>query len=144
MSNVTIPQEQWLKIRDFLRDCPDCYVGHQDDCKRFIEAVLWIARSGGQWRSLPHQYGNWNSVYKRFARWCDRGIWERMLAHFADEPEMESLIIDSTTVRAHHSAAGAPHKKGGNSHRRSVGVGADSARRSTSMSTEMATHSDSR
>ena len=112
MSNVTIPQEQWPKILDFLRDRPDCYVGQEDDCKRFIEAVLWITRSGGQWRLLPQQYGNWNSVYKRFARWCDRSIWERMLDHFADEPDMEFLIIDSTIVRAHTAPRERPIKRG--------------------------------
>ena len=112
MSSVTICTEQWSKIVDFLRECPDVYVGQEDSCKRFIEAIVWITRSGAQWRLLPAEYGRWNSIYKRFARWCDRGVWERMHEHFTEEPDMEYLIIDSTVVRAHQCAAGAPEKRG--------------------------------
>ena len=105
--------DQWNKICDFLRDCPNVYVGSEEDCRRFIEGVLWISRTGAPWRDIPSKYGNWNSVYKRFARWCDQGIWERLFAHFSDDPDMEFLIIDSTVVRAHPCAAGASKKNGG-------------------------------
>ena len=47
---------------------------------------------------------------KRFARWCDQGVWEQMLVHFADDPNMENGLIDSTIVRAHPCAAGAQNK----------------------------------
>ena len=112
MSSVTISPKQWPKILQFLRECPDAYVGGEDRCKLFVEAILWITRSGAQWRLLPAEYGKWNTIYKRFARWCDRGVWERMHQHFIEEPDMEYLIIDSTVVRAHQCAAGAPEKRG--------------------------------
>lgn len=112
MTTVHLTDEQWMKIRAFLRHDPRTYLGTDDRaCRRFVEAVLWIDRSGAQWRLLPAEYGNWNSVYKRFARWCDQGVWERMLAHFADDPDMEHGILDSTIVRAHACAAGAEKKR---------------------------------
>ena len=113
MSNVKLPAEQWDRILDFLRGCAGLYVAQEEDCQRFVEAVLWINRSGAQWRLLPAEYGNWNSVYKRFARWADKGVWEQMLQHFSGDPDLEYLIIDSTVVRAHPCAAGGAPKNGG-------------------------------
>lgn len=112
MTTAKLPDKKWTKIVKFLRDDPRAYVGNEEDCRRFVEAVLWIDRTGAQWRFLPEKYGNWNSVYKRFARWCDHGVWERMLTHFANDPDMENGMIDTTIVRAHAARQGLKKKRG--------------------------------
>jgi transposase len=113
MSTIRIQDALWTKILTFLRTCSGVYVGQGAACRLFLEGVLRVTRSGAQWRLLPERYGNWNSVYKRFARWCDKGIWEHMHQHFADDPDMEYLILDSTVVHAHPCAAGALQASGG-------------------------------
>lgn len=80
------------------------------DNRLFVEAVLWIVRTGSPWRDLPEGLGSWNSVFRRFSRWSAKGVWHRIFAAMADDPDFEYLIIDSTIVRAHQHAAGA--KKG--------------------------------
>ena len=124
MRTITLADEQWTKIHAFLRTCSRIYIGPEDECRRFVEGVLWVLRSGAQWRLLPAEYGNWNSVYKRFARWCEHGVWEQMMAYFGDDPDLENVMLDGTIVRAHPCAAGATKK------RRSTGAsaGAESGR----------------
>ena len=132
MSTVELEAEQWRKILKFLQGNPKVYVSKPKACKRFIEGVLWMTRSGAQWRLLPKEYGHWNSVYKRFDRWSQRGIWDEMFKYFANDPDMERVMIDSTIIRAHASAAGAPKAKGGKRSRRSATAVVGSAANFTS------------
>lgn len=76
-----------------------------DDNRRFLNAVLYVARTGIPWRDLPERYGKWNSVWKRYDRWCAKGVWEAM-AEILGEPDLDELQLDSTTVKAHQSSAG--------------------------------------
>jgi transposase len=114
VTNIKLTHQQWNKILEFLRTRSDLYVGQPLTCKHFVTGVLWMTRSGAQWRLLPKKYGEWNAVYKRFDRWSERGIWTAMFEHFASQPDMESIMIDATIVRAHSSAAvkkGIPRRK---------------------------------
>ena len=130
MSTITFREDEWRKIYAFLQNHPRAYASQEADCRRFLEAVLWITRSGAQWRLLPEKYGSWNSVYKRFARWCAHGVWEDMHQHFVDDPDMENLILDSSVIRAHPCAAGAAKKRAAKPNRPSAAAGAGSVPKS--------------
>lgn len=111
MSTRTLSDSQWNKAYSYLKAIPNIYIGREANCRRFMEAIYWIARTGAPWRDLPPDLGKWNSVFKRFGRWADRGIWQTLHENSIDDPDMEWLILDSTIVRAHPCAAGAPKKK---------------------------------
>ena len=93
----------------------------------FIEAVLYIARTGIPWRDLPREFGRWDAVYNRFRRWEGRGIWRHLWERLHHEGchLAQHLFIDSTVVRAHQHAAGARKKPAAKRHRlwAALGVG---------------------
>lgn len=126
--------DQTAKLIAYLRSHPRAYVGQEASCERFLNGVLWMARSGAQWRELPAHYGYWNSVYKRFSRWGEAEIWSDLFEHFAEDPDLEWLMLDSSIVRAHACAAGASKKTVGKPPKRSVAVRVASAPSSTSWS----------
>src|SRR5476651_2513228 len=79
----------------------------------FLEALLYLNRTGTPWRDLPAELGAWDGVYMRFRRWTGRGIWQRVWQGLQAEPfaAAREVLMDSTTIGAHHHAAGAPKKK---------------------------------
>ena len=106
MNRVVLTDEQWVTISAFLAAHPRVYVGRPEACWRFLNAVLWVLRSGAQWRLLPVELGRWNSVFKRFSRWSERGVWTDLHRQVADDPDLQEVFLDSTIVRAHACAAG--------------------------------------
>ena len=80
--------------------------------REFVEAVLYLNRTGCPWRDLPAALGYWHAVYMRFRRWEERGVWQRLWKGLQAEPfaQARALFVDSRTVRAHHHAAGVPKK----------------------------------
>jgi transposase len=106
----TLSDAQWARIEALVPGKAGDSGATGRDNRLFMDAVLWIARTGAPWRDLPHEFGNWNSGWRRFDRWSRAGVWERLLEALAEDPDFESVIIDATVVRAHQHAAGA---KGG-------------------------------
>jgi transposase len=88
---------QWVRASSSLLPGKPGDPGRSGDNNRlFVDAVIWLARTGSPWRDLPPFFGKWNSVWKRFRRWAKAGIWERILAALADDRDFESIIIDGT------------------------------------------------
>ena len=133
-----IRADQFERVYGLLRQERKIHTKQREKVRQFLEGIFWVTRSGAQWRFLPAEYGEWNSVYKRFARWGDLGVWGRLLEGVADDPDLQAVLIDATVVRAHACAAGAPQKTAGRRRKRSGARAAASAPRSMSWSTPSA------
>jgi transposase len=102
MDRFVLRDDQWDRIKDLLPGkAGDCGVTAKDN-RLFTQAVLWMGRTGAPW----------HNVYVRFERWRETGVWQRVSTAVSRDPDMEELMIDSTIVRAHQHAAGAPKKAG--------------------------------
>ena len=100
MTRLTLSDAQWAEIE------PYC-AGKETDVGRtavnnrlFIEAVLWIVRTGSPWRDLPSEFGNWNSVYKRYRRWVKSDRFSKLF-NALNDPDLEYAMIDGTIVKVH-------------------------------------------
>jgi transposase len=105
--------DQWERIKGFVPGGTKGKRGPRTNNRRFLNALLWMARSGGRWRDLPERLGNYQSVKRRYYRWIEMGVLDDVLVALSREADMEWLMIDSTIVRAHQHAAGARREKGG-------------------------------
>jgi transposase len=124
-----ITDAEWARVKDILPTR-----GPGADNRRFLDAVLWIARTGAAWRDLPDRFGPWNSAWRRFDRWSRSGVWQRVFEALQD-PETEWLLMDSTVIRAHPCAAGAkktPTGRAGRASGPSAAAGAGPGPRRTS------------
>lgn len=135
-------EETWSLVVDIFRHvCPRRGQKGADD-RRFLEALHYFTVHNITWRAMPRTFGNWNTIWKRFSRLSHNGTFEaffRALAGCSRTPAVIQMF-DSTTARAHVSAAGA---KKGAAVRRLAAPAAGSARKSTSSVILMACHSTS-
>jgi transposase len=104
-----ISDEHWECIKDLLPGREGDPGVTATDNRLFVDAVLWVGKTGAPWRDLPERFGKWNSVWKRFDRWARKGVWRRVFQELQDS-DLEWLLLDSSIIRAHQHAAGA--KKG--------------------------------
>ena len=102
-----LSDEHWKLLEEHLPGRKGLWGGLAKDNRRFINAVLWVLRTGAPWRDLHPDYGEWKNTHRRFCRWRDKGVWEGLLERLMDAPDFEWLMIDASHAKAHRDAAGA-------------------------------------
>ncbi|RYD69547.1 MAG: IS5 family transposase [Verrucomicrobiaceae bacterium] len=102
-----LPDRVWDVLEPLLPGRAGSWGGVAQDNRLFVNAVMWILRTGSPWRDLPGDYGDWKNTHRRFCRWRDKGHWEKLLAQLMRDPDFEWLMIDASHVKAHAHAAGA-------------------------------------
>jgi len=141
MERHALSDAQWERLRPLLPPPPTGRGRPRRDDRLVGDGIVWRLTTGVPWRDLPARFGSWRTVYSRFRRWQQAGVWERVLATLqADADATGDLdwaqhFLDGTTVRAHQHAAGA--QKGAVT-RRSAAPVAGSRPKSTSAPREAA------
>ena len=111
MRRYGLRDDQWKRIETLLPGRDGSVGVTAADNRLFIEAVLYRYRAGIPWRNLPERFGDWKNVHRRFSRWAEFGVWERVFQHLSADADNEYAMINSTIVRAPQHSAGA--KKAG-------------------------------
>jgi len=110
MTRVQLTDAEWEFIEPYLPI--GGYGPYPERLRQQFEGVIWRFKTGGQWREMPREFGAWSTVHNRFRQWRDAGIFESLLEGLIAEAakrggvDLSLVSIDSTTVRAHHDAAG--------------------------------------
>jgi len=105
MIRKILTDDQWQRIENLLPGkSSDAGITAKDN-RKFVEAVLWIARTGAPWRDMPTEFGHWHRVYVRYNRWSKKGVWSLVFTAISDDPDLENLMIDGSIVRVHQHGA---------------------------------------
>jgi transposase len=105
MRRHEVSDEVWERIEALLPGRRGGHGGVARDNRNFVNAVLYVDKTGIPWRDLPERFGKWDTVYHRFNEWCKKGVWQRIFQSVQDA-DLEWLMLDSTVIRAHLHAAG--------------------------------------
>ena len=104
-SRYELSHAQWARIEQLLPGKAGDPGRTAADNRMFVNAVLWVLRSGARWSDLPLRYGAYKSVHKRFTRWAGKDVWQRVFDTLSRDRDNEYVLIDSSIVRAHAQAA---------------------------------------
>lgn len=105
MHRHALTDAQWAKLQPLLPSRAQGRKSRTGD-RLFVEAVIFRARTGIQWRDLPERFGNWKSVYNRFRNWAAKDVWAQVFRELQIDVDETASIVDGTTIRAHQDASG--------------------------------------
>jgi transposase len=104
MARFDLSDEEWSVIEPLL---PKQARGpRRKDDRRVLNGIFYILRTGAPWRDLPARYGPRTTVYNRYVRWGERGVWKGIFDALAKECEDSLVFIDASIVKAHRAASG--------------------------------------
>lgn len=107
MDRDLLSDAQWERIAPLLPGKEGDSGRSGKDNRLFVEAVLWLVRAGAPWRDLPPRFGKWGTVWKRFRRWAEKGVFERIFEALSGDRDFEYALIDGTIVKVHRHGTGA-------------------------------------
>lgn len=105
LKRFELTQTQWEQIESLLPGKPGDRGRAGKDNRQFVNGVLWVLRSGADWRDLPERYGEWHTTHKRFTRWEKAGVWKVIFEHLTSDLVNPYLKLDTRLARAHRQAA---------------------------------------
>lgn len=107
MPRTMLSDAQWRRLAPLLPEMRTRGRPYADDHRLTVEGILWVVRNGVPWRELPERFGNWITVYQRFRRWTERGVFQRVFDSLAGELDLSVAMVDGTFVKVHQHAVGA-------------------------------------
>ncbi|CAH1663987.1 transposase [Hyphomicrobiales bacterium] len=107
-----LTDDQWARLEAFVPDGRKGRRGPRSNNRRFVEALIFMARSGGRWRDLPESYGDHQTVKRHYYRWIEMGVLDRLFEALAQEADLDWVCVGSTSIRAQPQSAGARRKGG--------------------------------
>jgi transposase len=116
-----LTDSQWEKIEYLLPGRTSDPGRTAADNRLFVNAVVFVLKTGVPWADLPGRFGKPDTVRKRFDRWCESGVWQT-IARAAGDPELEEVRLDATTIKAHPVASTGRRRSGEKKKRPTSGV----------------------
>ena len=110
MGRCVLTDAQWARMAPHCLGKPGDPGRSGGDNRLFVEAILWIVRTGSPWRDLPDVFGRWNTVFRRYRDRARADVFKRLFDACSEEPDMEYAMVDATIVKVHRHGQGA---KGG-------------------------------